>query len=76
MIQRVRTFLKQTYPPELELPVHSSTEHKSLEYKFLEEFETNTVSNNASDIDRYLDTFPITFKLNKSDNQTQWTLNW
>ena len=76
IIQRVRTFLKQTYPPELELPTHSSTEHKSLEYRFLEEFETVTASINASDIDRYLDTPPITFKLNKSEDQTQWTLNW
>lgn len=76
VIQRVRTFLKQTYPPKLELPVHSSLEHKSLEYKFHKEFEIDTALNNASNIDRYLDTPPITFKLNKSNDQTQWTLNW
>ena len=31
---------------------------------------------NLTDIDRYLDTPPIVFKLSKSDNQTQWILNW
>ena len=71
----MRGFLKQTYPLELELPTISPREHISLEYQFFKGFETNIASTNASDIDGYLDTPLITFKLNKSNNQAQYVLN-
>jgi hypothetical protein len=77
IIKRIRTFLKSVYPPEPELPPHENDRlHRSLEYRFLEEFETTTTIGNSTDIDRYLDTPSIAFKLNKADDQTLWTLNW
>jgi hypothetical protein len=33
-------------------------------------------TDDLTDINRYLDTPPIVFKLSKSDNQTHWILNW
>ena len=69
--------MKAAYPPEPELPLHENDHlHRSLEYRFLEEFETMTTTGYSTDIDRYLDTPPIAFKLNKADDQTLWTLNW
>jgi hypothetical protein len=69
--------LKVTYPSEPELPLHDNSYlYRSFEYRFLEEFETARSTDDLTDIDRYLDTPPIVFKLSKSDNQTQWILNW
>ena len=77
VIKHIRKFLKAAYPPEPELPPHENNHlHRSLEYRFLEEFETMTTTGDSTDIDRYLDTPPIAFKLNKADDQTLWTLNW
>jgi hypothetical protein len=76
IISRIRKFLKATYPSEPELPSHDDNHlHRSFEYRFLEEFEIGRTTDDLSDIDRYLDTPPIVFKLSKSDNQTQWILN-
>jgi hypothetical protein len=71
VIKRIRTFLKATYPPELELPPHPSPEYKNLEYSFLEEFATSSNQVETSDIDRYLDSPPVAFKLKADENQTQ-----
>ena len=77
IIKRIRTFLKSVYPPEPELPPHENDRiHRSLEYRFLEEFETTTTIGNSTDIDRYLNAPSIAFKLNEADDQTLWTLNW
>ena len=71
IIKRIRTFLKSVYPLELELSLHKNNRlYKSLEYRFLEEFETTTTIGNSTDINKYLDTPSIAFKLNKADNQT------
>ena len=77
IIARIKRFLNATYPPELQLPRRSPlSQHKSLEYLFLQEFETNTTAADDSDIDRYLDSPPIQFKLNINDDQSQWVMNW
>ena len=43
IIRRIRTFLKETYPHEPELPIADENElHKGLEYRFLEPYvDTN-----------------------------------
>jgi len=55
IIRRIRTFLKETYPHEPELPIADENElYKGLEYRFLETYvDTNT--QDEHDIDRCLD---------------------
>ena len=49
--RRIRTFLKETYPHEPELPIADENElYKGLEYRFLEALRWY-----EHDIDRYLD---------------------
>jgi hypothetical protein len=55
IIKRIRTFLKETYPPSLNYPQQTETElYKGLEYRFLKPcIGTNT--QDEHDIDQYLD---------------------
>jgi hypothetical protein len=78
-IERIQTFLKTTYPFEIDLLTLQLVEQqkkKSIQYLLLEEFQSTTsLSTSTSDIDKYFNTPPIQFKLS-SENQTQWILNY
>jgi hypothetical protein len=72
IVGRVRTFLKALYKNEPELPAPKAlNNHKSLEYSYLEEFETIADDSDENDIDRYLDSLPIKFVLNEKEDQIQ-----
>jgi hypothetical protein len=78
IVNRLRTFLRTTYPPEVELPSLQAPEQqkKSIQYSILEEFQSTTSGvASTSDIDRYFDTPPVHFRLS-SEDQTQWILNY
>jgi hAT family dimerisation domain. len=77
-IQHIRTFLKATYPPEIELPSLEVLAYKkeSIQHSLLEEFQSVSLLDNVSDIDQYFDTPPIHFKLSISDNQIEWLINY
>jgi hypothetical protein len=70
-IKRIRTFLKTSYFSEIELLSLQLTEQqkKSIQYLLFEEFQSTTLSNSTSDIDKYFDLPLIHFKL-FSKNQT------
>lgn len=78
ILTRIKKFLKETYQPEQNLPIHKSPDSKSknLEYSFLEEFESSPDEAFESDIDRFFDTPPVKFVLKKEEDQTQWIINW
>jgi hypothetical protein len=77
IILRIKTFLKSVYKVEPELPKHKDAEvNKSLEYKFLEEFESSYDEVIENDIDWYFDTPLIKFILDSKEDQTEWTLKW
>jgi hypothetical protein len=74
--RRIRTFLKETYPHEPELPIADENElYKGLEYRFLEPYvDTNT--QDEHDIDRYLDSPRVKHTPKAKEDQTQWILDW
>ena len=75
VIKRIRKFLKATYRTEPELPSYQRTKgetHKSIEYEFLEEFESTWDESTENDIDRYFNTPPVKFVLDKKEDQTVW----
>ena len=77
MIKRIISFLKATYHQEVELPgPQKLKEYKSLESSFLEEYESAAYEVLENDIDKYYDTPPVKFLLNKDEDQTVWNLNW
>jgi len=56
VIARLRTFLKDSYYHELELPsADEDALYKSLEYRFLKPYATDTDVDEEHNIDRYLD---------------------
>jgi hypothetical protein len=77
VITRLRQFLKNTYSHEVELPsADDDTLYKSLEYRFLKPYATDTSMDDEHDIDRYLDSPRIKHKPKAKEDQTQWILNW
>ena len=78
VIERIQKFLKATYRVELELPPqrNEASTHKSLEYEFLEEYESTWDDSTENDIDRYFNTPPVKFVLDKKEDQTIWALNY
>ena len=67
VIKRIHKFLTAIYPPEPELPINDTDLYRSLEYQFLQEFETPMSSTN-SDIDQYFDSNSVAFRLKKADD--------
>jgi hypothetical protein len=47
-----------------------------MEYEFLEEFKSTWDESTKNDIDRYFNTPPVKFVLDKKEDQTVWTLNY
>jgi hAT family C-terminal dimerisation region len=78
VIERIQKFLKATYRVEPELPPqrNEASTHKSLEYEFLEEYESTWDDSTENDIDRYFNTPPVKFVLDKKEDQTIWALNY
>lgn len=78
-IESIHQFLKDTYPveaPESRPLASSSSQHRSLEYEFLEEYADSPNDAPSNDIDKYFNSDPIRFVLNEGEDQTQWLLNW
>jgi hypothetical protein len=76
VIQRIRTFLKATYPPEPELPANEQNDiYKSLEYRFMLPYQAESTVEDF-DIDSYLNTPRIKYKNKPQDDQTKWLLSW
>ena len=78
VIERIQKFLKTTYQIEPELPPsrNEATMHKSLEYQFLEEYESTLDDSTENDIDRYFNTAPVKFVLDKNIDQAVWNLKY
>jgi hypothetical protein len=79
VINRIRTFLKATYPlPDAALPENTVQDvFESLEYQFVALF-IDEPGNDAieHDVDTYLDTSRVRYNGKKTDDQTQWILSW
>jgi hypothetical protein len=77
VIDRIRNFLKQTYTCEQELPTRDqdATVEKGIEYRFLEPY-ADTSNDGEDDIDRYLDSPRVKYKLKPKQKQAQWVLDW
>jgi hypothetical protein len=77
IITRIKSFLKEAYQAEQELPEMVASESqqvkKDLELDFLEEY--GSIISAENDIDRYFDTPLVKFVLNEKENQVQWVLN-
>jgi hypothetical protein len=79
VIDRIRTFLKATYPlPDDDLPANATNDvFQSLEYQFVAPFlHEPTESSKEHDIDTYLDTPRVKYKGLKTEDQTKWILSW
>ena len=78
IIDRIKSFLKQAYPVEPELPseTRESTQKKkkSLSYEYLEEYGTSVAV--EDDVERYFDLPGVQFVLDEKEDQAQWVLNW
>ena len=76
VIDRIRTFLKATYPlPDTPLPDNIQESFQTLEYQFLEPYLQSTDSPQEHDIDSYLDSPRVRYNRRKTDDQTQWILS-
>jgi hAT family C-terminal dimerisation region len=78
VIKRIRKFLKSTYPSEPSLLLNAENdEYKSLEYRFLEPYQSSAEDIlETSDIDRYLDSPRVAYRGNPKEDQTEWILRW
>jgi hypothetical protein len=68
LIRDIKTFLKATYPykaPKSQ-PRDSSSQHHSLEWELLEEYASTIEEMSINDIDKYIDSDPIMFALDKN----------
>jgi hypothetical protein len=76
VIDRIRTFLKATYPlPDTPLPDNIQESFQTLEYQFLEPYLQSTDSPQEHDINSYLDSPRVRYNRRKTDDQTQWILS-
>jgi hypothetical protein len=78
IIERIKTFLKAIYTLEVEetLPKRSRSQHKSLEYKMLVEYESQPQELIENDINKYFDSPTVKFTLNEKEDQTKWIYKW
>ena len=79
IIDRIRTFLKATYPlPDTPLPEPTTQDvFQSLEYQFVAPFLDQSSDDALEhDIDTYLDSPRVRYNGKKTDDQTQWILSW
>lgn len=79
VIRRIREFLKATYPlPDAPLPDNTPADIiKTLEYQFLAPyFDRASEETPDYDIDTYLDSPRVRWNGRRTDNQTQWILDW
>ena len=79
VIDRIRTFLKATYPlPDTPLPESTTQDvFQSLEYQFVAPFLDQSSDDPLEhDIDTYLDSPRVRYNGKKTDDQTQWILSW
>lgn len=75
IIKRIKTFLKDTYPVQVELlQNHRTQQKKGLDLEFLEEYGSMVAE--ADDIDRYFDTDVVLFQNQGSGSQMEWLRNW
>jgi hypothetical protein len=69
VIARLRKFLKDTYYREVELPTADKGElYKSLEYRFLKPYSVDVDIVDEHDINRYLDTPRVKYKLKAKED--------
>jgi hypothetical protein len=67
LIHNIKTFLKATYPyeaPESQ-PRDLLSQHHSLKWELLEEYSSTIKEMSVNDIDKYIDSNPIMFALDK-----------
>jgi hypothetical protein len=79
VIDRIRTFLKAIYPlPDTPLPNDLPRDiFESLEYQFVAPFLDQSRSDILEhDINIYLDTPQVKYNRSKTEDQSQWILNW
>jgi hypothetical protein len=70
IITHLRTFFKDFYYHELELSsADEDILYKSLEYRFLKPYATNTDVNKEHDIDRYFNFLRVKYKPKPKKNQ-------
>jgi len=78
IISRIKSFLKEAYLPEEELPVRPCDQAQktkiSMELEFLQEYGSAVTADD--DIEQYFNTPGVNFVLNEKENQTEWILNW
>jgi len=78
ILNRVKSFLKEAYLSEEELPVRPRDQAQkmkmSLELEYLQEYGSAVTVDD--DIERYFNTPSVNFVLNEKENQTEWILNW
>jgi hypothetical protein len=69
VITRLYKFLKDTYYREVELPTANKGKlYKSFEYRFLKPYFINININNEYDINRYLNTPRVKYKLKAKED--------
>ena len=78
IITRIKSFLKEAYLPEQELPLRPPREAEkaklSIEMDFLQEYGSAVTADD--DIERYFSLLGVNFVLNEKECQVQWVLNW
>jgi hypothetical protein len=65
-----------TLEVEETLPKRSQSQHKSLEYEMLVEYESQPQELTENDIDKYFNSPTIKFTLNEKEDQTEWIYKW
>jgi hypothetical protein len=77
LIYNIKTFLKATYPykaPKSQ-PRDSLSQHYSLKWELLEEYASTIKEMSVNNINKYIDSNPIMFALDKNIDQTKWLQN-
>lgn len=72
IIDRVKQFIKDSYPLEEELP-ESQNYEKNMEMEMLEEY--GLAFSGDDDVERYFDLLVVQYLSNSKENYTQWVLN-
>lgn len=80
VIDRIRAHLKASYPPPPDPDLPSNTDKEAfqtLEYQFLAPFLDQQADDDVdNDIDTYLDSPCVKWRGSRTEDQTQWILDW